>query len=222
MDQTAIDHELNFWKGFVQTERFLVGWCGHHKTPELRDRVAEFILSVPHHKVLDVGSGVVSILNGTVPKENLTAADPLGDHYKTIFDYASHGIDAPLAYRAEDIPFVDEFDVVHISNALDHSQEPVAAFAKLLEAVKPGGYLIVQGFENEGKFENWQGFHQWNIELAEPYEQADIPYSTLYLTSKDGQEQVLSAVAEESHRYDLEGGKTWFVWIEKKPEVTNE
>jgi len=92
MDSKAIEHELNFWKGFVQTERFLVGWCGHHKTPELREQVADFILSVPHHKVLDVGSGVVSILNGLIPKENITTADPLGDHYKTIFDYQSHGM----------------------------------------------------------------------------------------------------------------------------------
>jgi len=221
MDSKAIEHELNFWKGFVQTERFLVGWCGHHKTPELREQVADFILSVPHHKVLDVGSGVVSILNGLIPKENITTADPLGDHYKTIFDYQSHGIEAPLAYRAEEIPFENEFDIVHISNALDHSQDPQAAFAALLKAVKPGGYLIVQGFENEGKFENWQGFHQWNIELCDPNYRVDMPGYFLNLANKHGEEYILSSTPENTSLYELENGKTWFVWIEKK-EVPSE
>lgn len=219
MDSKAIEHELNFWKGFVQTERFLIGWCGEGKTPELRQEVADIILSVPHHKVLDCGSGVVSILNGLIPKESITAADPLGEHYQTIFDYKSVEIDSPLAFPAEELPFENEFDIVHISNALDHSQDPAEAFKKLMAAVKPGGLLIIQGFENEGKFENWQGFHQWNIELSKP--DTHRPDYSLILTGKDGRETILDSGPAENFLFDLGNGKTWFIWVQKK-EVGNE
>ena len=53
----GIYHELSFWKEFVKTKRFLEGWVGKQKTPELNQEVADFILSVPHESVLDVGSG---------------------------------------------------------------------------------------------------------------------------------------------------------------------
>jgi hypothetical protein len=88
----AIAHELTFWKGFVQTKRFLDGWVRDVPTPELRSQVHQFIRQhiKKSSKVLDVGSGVVSILNGTVSKEHLTAVDPLGDLYKFIFDYAKY------------------------------------------------------------------------------------------------------------------------------------
>ena len=59
----GIYHELAFWQQFVKTDRFLNGWVGKGKTPELNQEVADFIKSVPHETVLDVGSGVCSILN---------------------------------------------------------------------------------------------------------------------------------------------------------------
>ena len=77
---SAIYHELNFWKSFVKTERFLKGWVANIKTPELHQETADFILSVPHKKVLDVGSGVVSILNGLVP---VLSFDPLDCNFIT-------------------------------------------------------------------------------------------------------------------------------------------
>ena len=83
----GIYHELAFWQQFVKTDRFLQGWVKKVKTPELNQEVADFILSVPNQKVLDVGSGVCSILNGLV---NVTPCDPLGDLYKLVFDFERH------------------------------------------------------------------------------------------------------------------------------------
>ena len=80
----GIYHELHFWKGFVKTERFLNGWVAKVKTPELNNEVADFIKSVSHESVLDVGSGVCSLLNGLV---NVDTCDPLGDLYSLIFDF---------------------------------------------------------------------------------------------------------------------------------------
>ena len=198
----GIYHELAFWKEFVKTDRFLKGWVKKVKTPELHQEVADFILSVKHNNVLDVGSGAVSILNGLV---HVKAVDPLGDLYKLIFDYQKNHIEPPLAYPAEEIPFENEFDIVHISNAIDHTQSPVKAYNALMKAVKPGGYLIVQGFENEGTHENWAGFHQNDIWVDD---------DKLRLDTKDGFREYLDFDPYYVQVKDI--GKRWFIWIAKK------
>lgn len=160
------DHEISFWKQFVQSDRFINGWLPDRKTPELNDLVYMFLLGQPEAKVLDCGSGVVSILHGTVKPSNLTSSDLLGHAYNEIFDYSKHGLVMPLPRACEDLTFKDMYDIVHISNAIDHVQDPFKAYAAMLRAVKPGGFLIVQGFVNEGTHEDWQGFHGFDFNLT--------------------------------------------------------
>jgi ubiquinone/menaquinone biosynthesis C-methylase UbiE len=57
----------------------------------------------------------------------------------------------------------DVFDVVHIRNALDHSTNPMTVIEQMIAVAKPGGYIIMHGFENEAVMEHWRGYHQWNI-----------------------------------------------------------
>lgn len=208
---SAIYHELNFWKGFVRTPRFLHGWVNDIKTPELHRDVYDFIKSQKSPKVLDVGSGVVSILTGTVSKEWLFPVDPLGDLYSLIFDYAKFpNVNKPKAATCEELYTPEGLgcDIVHMSNALDHTQDPVLAFWNLFQACKPGGHVIIQGFENEAKFENWQGFHQWNLTL---------PDQLIRVEDKEGKEQFLTDHFEviDTQRIQFES-KTWFIWIAKK------
>jgi 2-polyprenyl-3-methyl-5-hydroxy-6-metoxy-1,4-benzoquinol methylase len=199
----GIYHELNFWKGFVQSTRFSDGWVSRKKTPELNQFVADFIKSVPHETVLDIGSGVVSILNGWV---NVIAADPLGDLYKLVFDYPKHKLTAPIPCPAEELEFKAEFDIVHCSNAIDHTQNPILAYSKMMDAVKPGGYLIIQGFENEGTFENWEGFHQNDI---------SVEANTLCLKNQTGSISVIDT--KPTHLEFVEAnGKRWYIWIKQK------
>lgn len=208
---SAIYHELNFWDGFVKTPRFLNGWVKKVKTPELHQSVHDFILSVPNGNVMDVGSGVVSILNGTVPDTSaLVTVDPLGDLYRLIFEYHRYGIKPPIAIPAEEIES-DNFDIVHMSNALDHTQKPYTCFWNLIQAVKHGGYLIIQGFEDEAKFENWQGFHQWNFTLKG---------DSIMVENKEGSiiklgHPEIEIIKAEKYPNHFEG-KTWFIWICKK------
>lgn len=199
----GIYHELAFWQQFVKTDRFLKGWVKKVKTPELHQEVADFIKSVQHDKVLDVGSGVVSILNGLV---EVQAADPLGDLYRLIFDYKAHKIKKPLAIPAEELNFVECYDIVHISNALDHSQDPIKALEKLMQATKQGGYLIVQGFVNEALHEGWAGFHQWNIDIDEA--------GLMHVASKESK----TIVAWPPFKFKVMdvNDRKWFYWIIKK------
>ena len=199
----GIYHELNFWKGFVKTERFLNGWVKKVKTPELQQSVADFIKSVPYNQVADVGSGVVSILNGLIP---VTAIDPLGELYQLVFDYKAHKLAHPLPFPAEEMPAVNHFDIVHCSNAIDHTQQPILAYESMMNAVKPKGYLILQGFENEGTHENWQGFHQHDIY---------VDAKTLCIKNQLGQMMVMDVDPTHLEFVEFEG-KRWFIWIKQK------
>jgi hypothetical protein len=120
----AIGHELAFWKGFVTNPRFLDGWVSSNvKTPELHDEIYDFLLSLQNYRnmsVLDIGSGAVSILNGTFPSNNIVCVDPLGSLYPIIFDYKAYGINPPIPCGGEEIEFQEQFDIVHCSNAIDH------------------------------------------------------------------------------------------------------
>jgi SAM-dependent methyltransferase len=204
------DHEINFWKGFVKTERFLNGWVGKEKTPELNDIVYDFIkLNLPYGgKVLDCGSGVCSILNGTVPNKDLMVTDLLGAEYAKIFDYKKHDIVQPIPLGCEDLPYRDQFDIVHISNAIDHTIDPVKSYHKLLEAVKKDGYLIVQGFENEGIHERWMGMHKWNISLTNT-KQLRIEHESGKVDYIEG-----ATIAERINVEML--GRDWIIFIVKK------
>jgi len=206
----GIYHELAFWQQFVKTDRFLSGWVKKVKTPELHQEVADFILSVPHNTVLDVGSGVVSILNGLV---EVRAVDPLGDLYRLVFDYERHKLAQPMAFPAEELPFKNDYDIVHISNAIDHTQDPYKAYNALLKAVKPGGYLIIQGFEDEATFENWQGFHQNDIYVEEIWD--DKKDYLLRLKKADG---YIETIGQDPYQVIQKtiGDKRWFIWIVKK------
>lgn len=214
---SGIAHELKFWKGFVKTERFCNGWLPNIKTPELNQGVYEFIRDLANYpgyidrgglKVLDVGSGVVSILNGTIPKENITTADPLGELYELVFDYKSHLLKAPEPYPGEELPYNEEFDVVHMSNAIDHSQDPVLTLKKLYDSCKTGGYIIVQGFENEGSFEQWAGFHQWDISYDNGY---------MKIADKDGNLKIVGDYVSKTHFLGkVTSDKIWAIWIIKK------
>lgn len=198
----AIYHELAFWKGFVKTRRFLEGWVGVGKTPELQQFVADFILSQVHRKVLDVGSGAVSILNGLIRQSDLTAIDPLGDLYRFIFDYELYKMNVPVALAAEELLSEGEYDIVHMSNAIDHVQDPHKVYQRLLRAVKPGGYLIIQGFEHEGQHEGYRGFHQWDFFVVDErlFVNASVLGESPYLVKKIKTEQ----------------NRDWYIWIVRK------
>jgi SAM-dependent methyltransferase len=215
--RNGYDHELEFWRGFVKDPRFLNGWLSDARTPDLQPYMYEWFLGATgrHTRVLDVGSGVVSILQGTVPNANLCAVDPLAAAYEDLFDYSTHDVVQPMTHKAEDLPveWDDAFNIVHMSNALDHTENPIRAIQSLLRVTKPGGYVVIEGFENEGSFEKWEGLHQWNIRID--------PSGFLRVANK--QDAALTVVPEKygarphyGMTEKLQTGKRWLIWIIQK------
>jgi SAM-dependent methyltransferase len=208
----GITHELAFWKRFVQSPHFKNDWDSDTHNNELvndQREVYDFFLARPEARVLDVGSGVMPILRGIVSRHLLVATDPLAGLYELIFDYAKSGYPPPSAIPAEELRYDEEFDIVHIRNAFDHTQDPVAVYANLLKAVKPGGHVIIHGFENEALFENWQGFHQWNVSIDD-HECLRIegknPLTDYLMRNQGG-----IALSKQ-----ISSGKKWYIWIQQK------
>ncbi len=223
LDPQGVNHEIEFWKRFVQSERFLKGWVPDEPTPELNHDVRRLILmrdglSLVSTRILDVGSGPVSILHGIGGHVRVTTMDPLSNLYQEIFDYAEHGIDPPLPYAAEDadqgceLNCLGYFDVVHISNALDHCVNPVAALHSLAKCTESSrGWLIVQGFVDEATHENHAGFHQHDLHLHDEIlvVRSDRGETTKAILAKElgfdcvwAQQEPLPAL-----------GREWFIWI---------
>jgi len=212
----GIAHELSFWKVFVTTDTFIKGWVDStSKTPDLHDDIHDYFLNLKDSsnlKVLDIGSGAVSILNGTFNPHQITSVDPLGALYEIVFDYSMYGIQPPISQGGELIDFTKEFDIVHASNSIDHSQNPYLAFQKMIRACKPNGLIVLQTFENEATFENNQGLHQYDLSSDKK--------GRIFCKDARGRTKVfgkslipiLTSITPNRHQ-----GRTWIIQVWRKP-----
>lgn len=213
MEIKGASEEIEFWKEFVKTDRFLKDWLSDSITTELQNGqpgVVNIIQNFlkPDSKVLDLGSGVYSILKGLVPQKNLFGSDILRDQYYEIFDYAGNGLNPPMKLAVEELTGSESYDIIHMRNALDHSYDPKKGVDNILKALKPGGIAIIHGFTNEAINENCKGMHQWNLDLSGP---------RLVCSDKKGVEfDIKSNRADLCDKYILDSGKEWFVWVYQK------
>ena len=58
------------------------------------------------------------------------------------------------------------FDIVHCTNALDHTRNPLRAISEMYRIVKQGGYIYLRHFPNVGEHERYSGLHMWNIDKS--------------------------------------------------------
>jgi SAM-dependent methyltransferase len=120
-------------------------------------------------QLLEVGSGPVSILAAGVDEGlfNVVAVDPLARVYRELL------ILNDLRYPIQPVPGSGEilqtqfqsesFDMVYSSNALDHTRSPLRRLEQICEVLRPGGFLLLEGFSCEGSNEGWAGLHQHDI-----------------------------------------------------------
>lgn len=207
----AQQNELDFWKEFITTDQFK-SWLADGVTPELQEgqpEVVQLILSEyaqnKNLKLLDCGSGVISVLNGLIPAANIDAIDLLAEHYWKIFDYADRPKQQPYPISTEQLTEQQTYDIVHMRNALDHTEDATDSFHNLYAATKKGGCLIIHGFENEGAYEKYQGLHQWNMRVEN---------NDLIIADKQG--EVLRHRGTRGINKTLPTGKKYFIWMLQK------
>lgn len=178
------ESELNFWDEQLSGK-------GVHSIPvmkrftagQMSDEFPKFIIGILEKqkadnkklpKVIDIGSGPVSQLvwGHEVRIMRLWCADPLAKEYKKLHKKYKITIkyilnDSP----GEELKFDnDNFDLVWIHNSLDHSRDPLKVFEEAKRVLSPGGFIIFQGWENEGKHNGYFGLHShdiyWNERLC--------------------------------------------------------
>ena len=167
----GIQAELEYWEQYIATK-------GYGKTEEYDQYTAKerpFILEddlwLPETDFIDVGSGPFSICGTRTKKTNLhfMAVDMMAPIYQSIkFQYGlTTEIEPKFAIMeclSEQFGY-ESFDIVHISNALDHTFDPISTIEQLLAICRVGGKVILQHHQNEAEAAHYNGLHQWNCTL---------------------------------------------------------
>lgn len=169
----GIYNEIFFWKNYMESGggRFKRGFASvveKNKKFLLEDDLSFFGVR-DKINFIDVGSGPFSRCGFVTEKAKLScvSVDPLADIY-TILKEKNHlenGVNLEFGFvELLDKKFSENtFDFVHMSNALDHSFNPILGIAQLLYICKIGGKVILRHNENEAEAEQYDGFHQWNL-----------------------------------------------------------
>ncbi|WP_368414748.1 methyltransferase domain-containing protein [Falsiroseomonas sp.] len=125
-------------------------------------------------QTLEVGPGPIPRL-GIIKTEKhiiVNTLDPLTEEYLQMM--RSRDIDisslfprgrfvSGMAEKATEYFDIGSMDLIYCSNALDHCADPIAAVRSLFEICAPGGAMYLSGLEDEGEYEKYSGFHQWNL-----------------------------------------------------------
>lgn len=136
--------EKVFWKGY-NTELIL------KECKERDEKKAEFFTPLfakylklsKSTKVLQVGAGPHDIIN-SLKFGKRYSIDPLADFYKSKFDinYKETNL---VNGVGEDLPFEDNFfDIVIISNVLDHTDKPKQVLEEAHRVLKKGGIILIE------------------------------------------------------------------------------
>lgn len=167
---SEIDTEISFWDDWFATQGLL--WPEEYlkRTGGRVDfAYPELLAGKKNAKILDVGSGPISGL-GNIAEDvaiQLSACDPLAFIYKEMIDRA--GIkpyvisEFAMTERLCDSYHRNSFDIVNMTNALDHAINPLLGIYNMLAVCKKGGSVVLHHRENEAEFEDYSGLHKWNI-----------------------------------------------------------
>lgn len=132
----------------------------------LRSYLVQFITKPKVH-ILDAGTGTIPYVGDQHPNAHitLTSCDMLANEYRQLL--IKHGITLPKYVEYQDIEHLtyanDSFDIVHCSNALDHTADPYAAIQEFVRVCKPDGIVYLRHFRCVAIKERYTGLHRWNI-----------------------------------------------------------
>ncbi len=180
----GIPYEVAFWDSIYRNKKALASTLafshyGRELTLDGFD-AASFLLAQPapeQAKILDIGAGM-SYMPGEYILDETGTKRPLNIHY--IDPLASYYNDIARE-RKVDVPevefgmmeclsaFYPEHDITLaiIQNALDHSANPVKGILEALNCLQQGGVLYLNHHPNEAEYEDYRGFHQFNITIDE-------------------------------------------------------
>lgn len=168
--------EIKFWDNMIKTDGGIYDKNKWHNTinknrPFVLEDEIPAELNGKNFDFIDVGSGPFSRCGFVTDKVilNHTAVDPLADAYNVLKSKA--GIETEINLKTGFVEILDRyfesdsFDMVHMSNSLDHSFDPILGIYQLINICRIGGKVILRHKENEAEIESYEGFHQWNLSV---------------------------------------------------------
>lgn len=167
---SSVDTEVAFWSDWFETKGLL--WPEAYAkltSGKIEFAYPEIVAGRDLLKVLDVGSGPISGLGNIVDGVSieLSACDPLAFAYRDMLIRAGINpyvvTDFALTEKLCDTYQKNSFDIVNMTNALDHAINPLLGVFNMLAVCKKGGLVVLHHRENEAEFEHYVGLHQWNI-----------------------------------------------------------
>jgi SAM-dependent methyltransferase len=205
-------HELAFWRMVAtgappcppEYHAEILGRCD--PAAEVNPAFIADIVTAPLAEavLVDIAAGPVSALgwNHRGQRLNVIPIDALAADYATIM--AEAGLQVPVPTRPGHAEALTEHfapasvDFAHMRNALDHCYDPLKVIRGAMVVLKPGASFRISTVRNEAVRENYEGFHQWNI---------DAPAGRLVIWRPGVEIDVAAAVPEAE--ISIEGDESW-------------
>jgi SAM-dependent methyltransferase len=215
----ALLSELVFW------DRWLAQRGGDASIAEMlsEDRPApeglwRFIERAPSDpvRILEVGAGPIGSIGDRHPRRRLevTPTDVLADQYNRIL--RRRGIKPTIPTRYADAERLstqfgaESFDLVYAANCIDHTDDALRAIEEMVRVVRPGGYVVMDHFQDEGAHQEYAGLHKWNLRASE---------GKLMLWNRDRQHDVSEILAAACDVHLSSAGTDLHVEIRKREVV---
>jgi SAM-dependent methyltransferase len=172
----GLPDEICFWEKYISTGG--LDWPDEFRfrtDPESllqETMMIERLETIPDEtvRILDVGAGPLTVLGKRHPAKRLeiTAVDPLADHYNELLTRA-HIVPPVRTLPCEGERLLERFqpgtfDFAYARNALDHSYDPLRIILNMVAVVKQRRFVCLRHYENEGRHAEYVGLHQWNFD----------------------------------------------------------
>lgn len=142
----------------------------------------------PGDTVADIGAGPIPLIGNLLEGEKIrvVASDLFAKEYATMWEGERPVI--PVEYQnMENLTYKDNtFDVVHCSNALDHTDDAEKAASEMERVCKPGGWIILRHAPDQRS--RFGGHHFWDIQEWKGMTRLSRPKTTFvikHLTMKN-------------------------------------
>lgn len=172
---SGLESEIAFWKRYMETEGGIYYDNFKAQTeknkPFTLERYLDGLSKTEQIRFIDIGSGPFSRCGHVTENYNLLVetVDPLAEVYNDL--KKKNALENGITIKTGFVELLDKYfdadsyDIVHMSNSLDHSFHAVFGIYQLLNLCKVGGKVILRHAENEAERSEYEGLHQWNLSL---------------------------------------------------------
>jgi SAM-dependent methyltransferase len=142
--------------------------------PKLRIDMGLDRIRTDNKILLEIGGGPIGVIYD-MPAKQKYIVEPLTEEYKEYWPCPYH-----MSALGEDLPFDDEqIDLVLISNALDHCEDPQEVLEEVKRVLRPGGFLAVNNCTDLASIHKHPG-HLINIDEFWFHNQIDADFETVH------------------------------------------